>query len=135
MRLPQACPELPVADLTEALAYCRDRLGFSIDWADHGLGLAGISQGDSRLFVSSAAFRAGALNRGPLILWFNVHSRGEVDAIHARWQAAGARILTAPEPKPWKLHEFFAEDLDGNRLRVFYDFAWEERESQRQSPA
>jgi hypothetical protein len=28
---------------------------------------------------------------------------------------------------PHKLYEFFAEDIDGNFLRVFYDFAWEER--------
>ena len=32
-----------------------------------------------------------------------------------------------PEAQPHKLYEFFAEDLDGNYFRVFYDFAWEER--------
>lgn len=37
-----------------------------------------------------------------------------------------ADIVSAPEPKPWKLHEFTAADLDGNLFRVFYDFAWEE---------
>ena len=32
-----------------------------------------------------------------------------------------------PEAKPFKLYEFFAQDIDGNYFRVFYDFAWEER--------
>ena len=30
--------------------------------------------------------------------------------------------------KPYnKLYEFFAQDIDGNYFRVFYDFAWEEK--------
>jgi hypothetical protein len=33
--------------------------------------------------------------------------------------------VSTPESKPWHLHEFTARDLDGNRFRVFYDFAWE----------
>ena len=129
MRFPPASPEIPVVDLAAALAYYRDNLGFTSDWTDDKLGLAGLSQGDSRLFISSAAFRAGAPNQGPLLLWFNASSREEIDAIHARWLAAGARIISPPADKPWKLREFFAEDLDGNQLRVFYDFAWEEREA------
>jgi uncharacterized glyoxalase superfamily protein PhnB len=126
---PPACPEIPVADLDAALVYYRDRLGFTIDWADEELGLAGLSQGDCRLFMGSTAFRSQAPNKGPLLLWFNASNREEVDAIHASWLAAGARIVSSPGDKPWKLREFVAEDLDGNRLRVFYDFAWEEREA------
>ena len=37
----------------------------------------------------------------------------------------GAQIVAPPESKPWNLHEFTASDPDGNRYRVFYDFAWE----------
>jgi hypothetical protein len=43
---------------------------------------------------------------------------------HRRRRGA-ARIVSPPESKPWKLHEFTAADLDGNLIRVFYDFAWE----------
>jgi len=32
-------------------------------------------------------------------------------------------LLSAPESKPWGLHEFTAADLDGNLFRVFHDFA------------
>ena len=31
-------------------------------------------------------------------------------------------IVYEPEDKPWKLREFIAADLDGNLIRVFYDF-------------
>lgn len=129
MTFPPACAEIPVAELAPALAYYRDCLDFTIDWADEGLGLAGLSQGESRLFMSSAAYRLGQANRGPLVLWLNLSSRAQVEALHERWSAAGARIAAPPEAKPWKLYEFSAGDLDGNVLRVFYDFAWEERDA------
>ena len=42
--------------------------------------------------------------------------------------AAGARIAEPPEARPYNnLYEFFAQDIDGNYFRVFYDFAWEEK--------
>lgn len=34
MDFPAVCPEIPVSDLTAALAWYRDRLGFIVDWAD-----------------------------------------------------------------------------------------------------
>ena len=42
--------------------------------------------------------------------------------LFAHWKAAQARIVSGPEDKPWKLREFMASDLDGNLIRVFYDF-------------
>jgi uncharacterized glyoxalase superfamily protein PhnB len=115
--------------MAPALAYYRDCLGFTIDWSDDALGLAGLSQGESRLFMSSATYRSTQANRGPVVLWLNLANRDEVDALHARWSAAGAAIAGRPSARPWKLYEFSAKDLDGNVLRVFYDFAWEEREA------
>jgi hypothetical protein len=60
--------------------------------------------------------------------WLNLPAKGEVDELHRAWNSAGALLLSRPESKPWGLHEFTATDLDGNRLRVFYDFATPERE-------
>lgn len=127
MQFPISCPEVPVAGLNAALAYYRDKLGFTVDWADEQLGLAGLSQGDSRLFMASSEYRSALANRGPLVLWLNLSSREEVQALHDRWAAAGVKIADAPEAKPYKLFEFFAEDLDGNFMRVFYDFACREK--------
>jgi hypothetical protein len=37
-------------------------------------------------------------------------------------EASHAKIVYEPEDKPWNLREFMAADLDGNLIRVFYDF-------------
>jgi uncharacterized glyoxalase superfamily protein PhnB len=126
--LPPAVPEIPVAELGPALAYYRDRLGFTVDWADEEYGLAGVSQDHCRLFLASASYRSAQANAGPIVIWLNVANRGEIDALFARWSAAGARIADPPAAKPWELYELSAADPDGNVLRVFYDCAWEERE-------
>jgi hypothetical protein len=46
-----------------------------------------------------------------------------VNQLFERWAAMDATIISEPEAKPWKLYEFMAADLDGNLLRVFYDFS------------
>lgn len=127
MKFPSLCPEIPVANLSAALAYYRDRLDFKIDWSDEEIGLAGLSRGDSRMFMSTAGHRSVLGIKGPILLWLNLSSRAEVDALHEQWSAAGATITDPPAAKPFKLYEFYAQDLDGNYFRVFYDFAWEER--------
>jgi uncharacterized glyoxalase superfamily protein PhnB len=127
MTFPPACPEIPVANLTAALVHYRNRLGFTVDWSDEDIGLAGLSRGEARLFMASEDYRSGLGNAGPILLWINLNSRDEVDALHAEWAAAGADIAAAPEARPYKLYEFIARDLDGNLLRVFYDFGSEER--------
>jgi uncharacterized glyoxalase superfamily protein PhnB len=61
-------------------------------------------------------------NTGPVLFWLNLDSKAEVDELFAQWKAAQAKIRSEPEDKPWKLREFMAADLDGNLIRVFYDF-------------
>lgn len=126
MQFPCACPEVPVRDLAAALACYRDQFGFAVDWSDERIGLAGVSRGEARLFVASDEYRACLGNRGPIVLWINLSSRAEVDALYAQWAGAGARVAAAPKAQPYKLYEFSAYDIDGNVLRVFYDFAWEQ---------
>jgi len=55
--------------------------------------------------------------------WLNLESKEEVDELYEIWNAGGATIISAPESKPWQLHEFTVSDLDGNLFRVFYDFS------------
>ncbi len=45
-----------------------------------------------------------------------------MDELFVQWKAAQAKIVAEPEDKSWKLREFMAADLDGNLIRVFYDF-------------
>jgi len=126
---PGAIPELPVNDLGAAVAYYKKHLGFTHDWGgESGGGIAGISRGSCRLFLADGAFRERRYgNVAPVLVWLNLESKDEVDALHETWSRAGARIVAPPESKPWKLHEFTVADLDGNLFRVFYDFAWETR--------
>ena len=49
-------------------------------------------------------------------------SKAEIDELFAQWNAVHAKIVSQPEDKPRKLRKFMAADLDGNLIRVFYDF-------------
>ncbi len=121
-KFPPAVPELPVSNIDNALTYYKDRLGFTVDWGDDEGGIAQISRGESRIFLTNPPFRSMHGNAGTTLIWFNVNSKEEVSQIHEEWTGRGAKILSAPVEKPWLLFEFTAGDLDGNLFRVFYDF-------------
>ena len=124
---PVAVPEIPVRNINAALTYYQTNLGFTLDWGDEQLGLAGISKGNCRIFLANQDFRKGYGNIGPTLTWLNLDSKEEVDDLYRVWSASNAKLISAPESKPWGLHEFAAADLDGNLFRVFYDFATPER--------
>ena len=121
---PGAVPEIPVADVDQAAAYYVSNLGFRLDWGgEAGGGIAGISKGHCRMFLTGRGFREMYGNAGPVVVWLNLNSIEEVNELYELWRDSQAKIVSPPEPKPWKLHEFTAADLDGNLVRVFYDFS------------
>lgn len=120
-----------MSDIAAASAYYRDVLGFAVDWLDADIGLAGVSREHCRLFLAGPAFRSTGSSVAPVSTWLNMSSTDDVDALHGAWQSTGAILLSGPESKPWGLHEFTAADPDGNRFRVFHDFATSERERER----
>jgi len=120
---PGAVPEIPVSNVARAAVYYERCLGFHWDWGMEGIGQ--VSRGDCRIFLTDDAFRGGGVKGTPVVIWLNLGSKTEVDALYEAWGSSGAQIVATPESKPWNLHEFTATDLDGNMLRVFYDFAWE----------
>jgi len=120
-KFPGAVPEIPVTDVDEAAEYYESKLGFSVDWGGGEGGIAGISKGRCRLFLTNGAFREHYGNIGPVLIWLNLDSNEEVDELHEQWKTSQARIVSPPESKPWGLHEFMVADLDGNLLRVFHD--------------
>ena len=119
---PGAVPEIPVSDINESAAYYKDNLGFTLDWGGEELGLAGISNGNCRMFLANSHYRKGRGNVGPVLTWLNLDSKQDVDELYRVWSTRKAKLLSAPESKSWGLHEFIAEDPDGNLFRVFYDF-------------
>jgi uncharacterized glyoxalase superfamily protein PhnB len=120
---PGAVPELRVTNVTRAALYYEKCLGFRWDWGTEGLGQ--VSRGSCRIFLTDDAFRGEGDKWTPAVIWLNLDSKAQVDELHEVWSSSGAKILAKPESKPWNLHEFTVVDLDGNRFRVFYDFAWE----------
>jgi len=120
---PAAVPEIPVTDMNAALDYYKSKLGFNIDWGGPEGGIAGISKGHCRMFLTDRDFREHHGNAPPVVIWLNLNSKEEVDELYEIWNAAEGKIISPPESKPWKLHEFTVSDLDGNRFRVFYDFS------------
>ena len=120
---PGAVPEIPVSDINTASAYYKNQLGFTIDWGGEDGGIAGISRGNCRMFLTNRAFREEHGNGTPVVIWLNLDSNQEVDDLYEAWNHAQARIVSPPESKPWKLHEFTVADPDGNLFRVFHDFS------------
>ena len=120
---PAAVPEVPVRDISRAAEYYEKNLGFKIDWGGEDGGIAGISKGNCRIFLTNAYFRESYGNYSPVLVWFNLRSKEEVNRLYEHWKGSQAMMVSAPEDKPWKLREFMAADLDGNLLRVFYDFS------------
>ena len=104
--LPGAVPEIPVSDLIAATTYYRDNLSFSLDWVAADISLAGISRDNCRLFLAGSPFRTERGNVAPVLTWLNLSSKAEVDELHQAWGATNAILLSAPESKPWGLHEF-----------------------------
>lgn len=100
MTIPAAVPEIPASSVREAIAYYVKKLGFTHDWGDDEGGIAGISRGDCRLFVTNRAFRKPHGNRGPALFWLNLHSKAEVDELYAEWKKRRAKIVSRPEDKP-----------------------------------
>jgi uncharacterized glyoxalase superfamily protein PhnB len=121
--LPSAVPEIPVTDLGKALAYYEGKLGFKVDWGRDGGGIAGISQGRSRIFLTDRTIREYFHNEAPVVVWLNLDSKEQVNELHEQWASNGANIVHAPESKSWsRLHEFVVTDPDGNFIRAFYNF-------------
>jgi predicted lactoylglutathione lyase len=125
---PGAVPEIPVSDINRASIYYQRNLGFRIDWGGEDDGIAGISKGHCRMFLTNGAFRQQYGNAGPVLIWLNLDSKEEVNDLYERWSANQAKVVSHPESKPWGLHEFTIADPDGNLFRVFYDFATPERD-------
>ena len=118
MKLPALVPELPVADIQAATSAYVRQMGFSVDWTyeDH---LAGISKDAARVFLRR---RSPQEDRSlGVVIWLNMASSTEVDELHAEWKERGVRIVDELHTAPHKLREFTAQDLDGNRVRVFFD--------------
>lgn len=75
------------------------------------------------MFVTDSLFRGHYGDNRSVVIWLNLDNREQVDELYAEWNGNGAKIVSPPDSKPWKLYEFTAVDLGGNQFRLFYDFS------------
>jgi uncharacterized glyoxalase superfamily protein PhnB len=94
-------------------------MGFRVDWV-YADDLAGISKDAARIFLRRRTEQEDSQDYNVLV-WLNLDSPLEVHQLYEEWKRGGVPIRDELETKPWSLREFTAQDLDGNRLRVFYD--------------
>ena len=98
LEFPAAVPEIPVSYLKKATAYYEHHLGFSIDWGGENGGIAGISKGHCRIFLTDDSFRGHYRNTGPVLVWLNLDSKEQVDELHRLWSASQAKIVSVMSP-------------------------------------
>ncbi len=119
MKLPNLVPEFPVSDLQTSSAFYEKRMGFNIDWMYENF-LAGISKDAARIFLRQRTEQEEEQGYNVLV-WLNLDSPSDVDQMYEEWKRSGVRITDELETKSYNLREFTAQDLDGNRFRVFHD--------------
>ncbi|MEZ5178186.1 MAG: DinB family protein [Acidimicrobiales bacterium] len=111
--MPNAVPVLPVSDLGAAVAWY-ERVGFSVRTRYEANGYAILGYQGTELHLNVAHGMPGATET-----WSGCYLRvTDVDEVHARWMAAGAREVGGLVDQPWGIREFATEDLDGNLWRV-----------------
>jgi len=100
-------PELPVNDIPAAVAYYRDVLGFTINYAQHDIGV--MDRDDVRVLLIARTAKHSGIGSAYVYV-------SDADSLHAELIVKDANVLGKPVSRPWGLREFSILDLEGNRL-------------------
>jgi uncharacterized glyoxalase superfamily protein PhnB len=116
-------PSMRVADMAGALRFYRDVLGFDVLRGGPDDSNCSLQHGTARLMLETAADQYGAGynaairerlgNLSPHALYIE---SDDVDRLHGRIAAEGARIVDPIADRPWGQREFTVEDPEGNWL-------------------
>lgn len=130
---------LAVADLNRALAFYRDGLGLQTagvigtEWVgDEGTPAGAIVTFELRGGLLLALYPRTELAKdanvalapptpGEFSIGHLVASKGEVDALLARAQAAGATLTDPPHDRPWGIYSGYFRDPDGHLWEVIWN--------------
>jgi len=109
----KALPELPFDNVTAAVAYYRDVLGFRINYQQDDLGVMDRDEITVLLIPRSEQFKGiGA---------FEVYIE-DADALYAELRVKGANLSGEPVSHPWGLRDFHVLDPEGNRITFAQPF-------------
>lgn len=100
-------PELPMDNVPEAVAWYRDKLGFSINYEQHDIGV--MDRDKVRLLLIARTEKHTGIGS----CYIYVH---DADLLFAELSEKGVTILHEPINRPWGLREFPVIDPEGNRI-------------------
>jgi uncharacterized glyoxalase superfamily protein PhnB len=110
-------PVLQVEDVSAAVAFYRDVLGFEVDfiYGDPPIH-ARVSSGD-RESAGAVRIRLVPFNttqaradRG----YYWIHVGADLDGLFETYRRAGVQVISEPENQPWGLRDFRIRDPDGH---------------------
>ncbi len=112
-RFGRMAPGIGVADMARAVAFYTDVLGFEIGFQNGDPVIFTLLERDAAELhlLLAPGHRAPAFNVAHLIV-------EDVDALHTRCVAAGARIVKALADKDYAMRTFVFADPDGNCIDV-----------------
>jgi len=111
--LRQALPELPFDNVTAAVQYYREVLGFKINYQQDDLGVMD-RDAITVLLIARTEHHKGIGSCGFYV--------ANADALYNELLAKGAKVLGSPVSRPWGLRDFRVLDLEGNRLTFSQTF-------------
>jgi uncharacterized glyoxalase superfamily protein PhnB len=113
-RLSRIAPEMPAANLREAIGYYVEKLGFEL--------VSGLPDGEYAIVerdgVAIHLFRDSSPDEARRHSGVAAHVFvDEIEALYVELAARGAEITQAIERKPWGNRDFRVRDLFGNELK------------------
>ena len=115
-RLTGISPQFLVDDLGTAIAYYREKLGFSLDFSYESF-YAGVSRDGFAIHLKcapkSVSERARRKQEEHLDAYIGVTGVG---TLHDELRSRGALIIKPLETRPWSCIDFYVEDADGHIL-------------------
>jgi uncharacterized glyoxalase superfamily protein PhnB len=112
-QLREMLPHLPLNDVAAGIAYYKDVLGFSINYAQHNLGVMFRDSG-TLLLMARTPSHTGI---GSCTAYVS-----DADKLYVELAAKGAKMQGAPVSQPWGLRDFSVTDLEGNRITFAQPF-------------
>jgi predicted enzyme related to lactoylglutathione lyase len=94
-------------DVSAGVAHYRDVLGFTVNYAQHDIGIM------DRDRVRVALIARTERHRGIGSCYVYIR---DADALHAELIAKGANVLDEPISMPWGLRQFHVLDLEANQI-------------------
>jgi uncharacterized glyoxalase superfamily protein PhnB len=100
-------PVMPLSNVAAGVAYYRDVLGFSVNYAQHDLGV--MDRDEVRILLAARTEKQTGI--GSCYVYVR-----DADALHAELRARGANVQGEPVSHPWGLRDFKVLDLEGNEI-------------------